>query len=530
MATPSGTIMPRGRLVDYVVYDFSKKEYERFRAPDWVKKLGLDASQYRDVVGPSEPERKRLERFRLYSPATRQYMRRRAWRYFRRLGKAHPERYVAAISEAMALYDDADVGSGLALIDNWGLVHAAVPRQPGAGRSPSRLATGGGSIALGGRAGPDLRGPLAIVAQGDLRPDGPGAMPAGAAVGRPDARARAGRRPGRGRTRGGHRPARARRLRGRRVRGRVAARGRRPLFGVTRALAGDRRDRQPRRPGGPGRDHGAADRARSGSRSMSPPGWPPAVPCRWPGSAWAGSRPRARPATTSAAACWPCSKPSPSLSGPRSWPGCDPCCHRTPEFHADWLLEFLDSRHADARAEGMSWFRAEARARDDVVLWHRLMESPHDDVRLALAADLDARLKRAKGDGSGRPVTRPGSRAAPAAMGLGPAERPPRRSGQAGGRRTGGASPWPSAGGGRGAAADAGGGPALAPGSRAPRGPGRRRAAGRAPARIGELRSEVTSRVAMGLSVCDHDRTFDPEGGRAGARDHHAAAIRRGRT
>jgi hypothetical protein len=69
-----------------------------------------------------------------------------------------------------------------------------------------------------------------------------------------------------------------------------------------------------------------------------------------------------------------------------------------PEFRGDWLLEFLDCRHADARAQGMSWFREEARARDDVVLWQRLMESPYDDVRLALAADLDARLIRAHGD------------------------------------------------------------------------------------------------------------------------------------
>src|SRR5439155_15675784 len=46
-----------------------------------------------------------------------------------------------------------------------------------------------------------------------------------------------------------------------------------------------------------------------------------------------------------------------------------------PEFHAEWVLEFLDSRYADARAEGMSWFRAEPRARDDVTLWQRLLES-----------------------------------------------------------------------------------------------------------------------------------------------------------
>src|SRR5262249_21650661 len=62
--------------------------------------------------------------FRIFSVATRNYLRRRAWRYFRWLGKAHPDRYVAAISEALGLYQDADVADGLALIDNWGLVHA----------------------------------------------------------------------------------------------------------------------------------------------------------------------------------------------------------------------------------------------------------------------------------------------------------------------------------------------------------------------------------------------------------------------
>src|SRR5262249_39395269 len=68
-----------------------------------------------------------------------------------------------------------------------------------------------------------------------------------------------------------------------------------------------------------------------------------------------------------------------------------------PEFHSEWVLEFLDSRHEDARAEGMSWFRTEPRARDDVTLWQHLLESPHDDVRLALARDLEARLAQADG-------------------------------------------------------------------------------------------------------------------------------------
>ncbi len=76
-----------------------------------------------------------------------------------------------------------------------------------------------------------------------------------------------------------------------------------------------------------------------------------------------------------------------------------PALASSPEFHPEWVLEFLDSRYADARAEGMSWFRAEPRAHDDVTLWQRLLESPYDDVRMALAADLDERLKMARAEG-----------------------------------------------------------------------------------------------------------------------------------
>ncbi len=59
----------------------------------------------------------------LFSVATRQYLRRRAWRYFRKLGKNHPDRYIPAVSTALKLYTDADVPDGLGLLDNWGLVH-----------------------------------------------------------------------------------------------------------------------------------------------------------------------------------------------------------------------------------------------------------------------------------------------------------------------------------------------------------------------------------------------------------------------
>lgn len=59
----------------------------------------------------------------LFSVPTRQYLRRRAWRYFRKLGKKHPERYVPAVCTALKLYTDADVPDALGLLDNWGLVH-----------------------------------------------------------------------------------------------------------------------------------------------------------------------------------------------------------------------------------------------------------------------------------------------------------------------------------------------------------------------------------------------------------------------
>ncbi len=65
----------------------------------------------------------------------------------------------------------------------------------------------------------------------------------------------------------------------------------------------------------------------------------------------------------------------------------------SPDVETGTILEFLDSRHADVRLEGWNWFLADPVARDDVETWRRLLESPHDDVRLALVAELESRLK-----------------------------------------------------------------------------------------------------------------------------------------
>jgi hypothetical protein len=61
---------------------------------------------------------------------TRNYLRRRAWRYFRRLGRKTPDRYIPAVCTALKLYTDADVPDGLSLLDNWGLVHVLFHHSP----------------------------------------------------------------------------------------------------------------------------------------------------------------------------------------------------------------------------------------------------------------------------------------------------------------------------------------------------------------------------------------------------------------
>ena len=66
----------------------------------------------------------------LFKTRTRRHLRRRAWRYFRRTGFRDPERYLKAVLGALVLYADADCDSGIHFLDNWGLVHALFARSP----------------------------------------------------------------------------------------------------------------------------------------------------------------------------------------------------------------------------------------------------------------------------------------------------------------------------------------------------------------------------------------------------------------
>jgi len=86
----------------------------------------------RRVTWQAMPEnvQQRLRDRWLFSVHTRHYLRRRTWRYFRELAQRDPERYISAAVEALLCYRDSDVADGLALIDNWGLMHILFHESP----------------------------------------------------------------------------------------------------------------------------------------------------------------------------------------------------------------------------------------------------------------------------------------------------------------------------------------------------------------------------------------------------------------
>jgi hypothetical protein len=64
-----------------------------------------------------------------------------------------------------------------------------------------------------------------------------------------------------------------------------------------------------------------------------------------------------------------------------------------PDFQPTWVLEFLDARHQDVREAGWDWLQGDDRARESAVVWQRLLESPHDNIRLRLVAMLEERAR-----------------------------------------------------------------------------------------------------------------------------------------
>ena len=76
---------------------------------------------------------------RLFSHRTRFYLRRRAWRYFRRMGYQRPAEYCAAIAGALAQYRDDDLQRGEDILESWGLMQACFGKSERLQRSTSHL-------------------------------------------------------------------------------------------------------------------------------------------------------------------------------------------------------------------------------------------------------------------------------------------------------------------------------------------------------------------------------------------------------
>lgn len=338
----------------------------------------------------------------LFSLVTRHYLRRRSWRYFRKLGRRHPERYIPAVSVALKLYTDDDVKDGVALLDNWGLVHILFHHSPTliAKRAGWRIADNGSLSCLQ----PDpmfrklwLKSPepiLDLVNEGQCRTVRQWAI-------------QMLRR---------HFPERLARLTIEELLAwlesphaelndlaaelieRVGGLERIPVERWLRLVVTASVDVLDRiieliirlvKP----EQVSFADAVRL---AMARP-----VPLARLGRTLLWSK---RPTTDDEvravfglrdAEC------EPLREGLVRW-ACT-VLREQPNYRPEWVLEFLDSRHEDVREAGWGWLQTDERSRVSTLVWSRLMESPYDNIRLRLVAMLEDRLRE-----GGREAQSPG--------------------------------------------------------------------------------------------------------------------------
>lgn len=99
-------------------------EEERLVTPRDVIPLKTDRSARDPATGDLMSYTPRMPaRARLFTYRTRYYLRRRAWRFFRRLGYRDPAAYLAAVVNALCAYTDADLERGENILDSWALMH-----------------------------------------------------------------------------------------------------------------------------------------------------------------------------------------------------------------------------------------------------------------------------------------------------------------------------------------------------------------------------------------------------------------------
>ncbi len=395
LVTPRQSTMPRGTMktaYDAGSWDQKTRTYKTFEVPDWVFALKLIPMQFRGGGPLPQQARKKLLHRRLFSIATRDYLRRRAWRYFRKLGRKRPEDYVAAISRALVLYRDEDVKDGLALIDNWGLMHAlfafssCLERNDrawrvAAGRSLAELAPAPRFAALWQRS-PRVLVDLLIQARcrpvrswavGMVRRDLAAVLPVFPLEERLG----------------------------------LLVHDDTEVVSLVADLLHD--------------DPGLADVTvaqwlrlletanpatlellRELIQKFIDPASVPLgdmirlamarpIPLAQLGLGWLRTRTwfdeegcRALLGLAEAE----CEAVRPEII---RW--ASSVLSKSDQFRSEWVLEWLDARHRDVRDVAWQWFQGEPRCREDVRLWQRLMETPYDEVRHALIGELEARTR-----------------------------------------------------------------------------------------------------------------------------------------
>jgi len=328
----------------------------------------------------------------LFSLATRRYLRRRAWRYFRKLGRNKPERYVPAVCAALKLYTDADVPDGLALLDNWGLVHVLFHHSPTIESKPNGwVVASGGTLA---KLQPDpmfrklwLRGPEPIF---DLLVNArcrPVSMWAVQMLRR-------------------NFPDRLKRLTLDELLAWVISpnpvlndialevlESRGGLEGVTieqwltlteeaRPELLDRICEMVARNVKP-EQVAFADAVKL---AMQRP-----VPLARLGFAFLQHKSPKTAAEVAAVFGLRDAAADPLRADLVRWAA--RVLSARPEFNPLWVLEFLDSRYEEVREIGWEWLQTDARARESPLVWQRLLESPYDNVRLRMIGMLEDRAK-----------------------------------------------------------------------------------------------------------------------------------------
>jgi hypothetical protein len=127
----------RHELVERRKFDWGSRTY----LAQWV--LERDPTVLSRAPKPKTP-RGRVPPIERFTARTRRYLCRRAFRYFRKLGRRDAPRYGAAVRAALLLYKDEHLRKPEQLLDAWGLVHVLYHGSPVLVRSPHgvRLAEG----------------------------------------------------------------------------------------------------------------------------------------------------------------------------------------------------------------------------------------------------------------------------------------------------------------------------------------------------------------------------------------------------